>query len=168
MAKEGKHAASDHFEDALTSRVTTIGCRRCGGGMAGFPFFDVVDRGVELAESLPHNLIILEGSGGATFPAYRTDAYILIIGGRQKTDFLRGGYFGPFRIALADLVIVTMSDEINPEKRAEIRKIVEEINPKADLHFTAFRPRPLGNVSGQKTRPRNDISERSTQGQGAP
>lgn len=143
MAKEGKHAASDHFEDALTSRVTTIGCRRCGGGMAGFPFFDVVDRGVELAESLPpHNLIILEGSGGATFPAYRTDAYILIIGGRQKTDFLRG-YFGPFRIALADLVIVTMSDEINPEKRAEIRKIVEEINPKADLHFTAFRPRPL-------------------------
>lgn len=38
VAKEGKHAASDHFEDALTSRVTTIGCRRCGGGMAGFPF----------------------------------------------------------------------------------------------------------------------------------
>lgn len=43
-----------------------------------------------------------------------------------------------------------MSDEINPEKRAEIRKIVEEINPKADLHFTAFRPRPLGNISGKK------------------
>lgn len=148
VAEEGKHAASDHFEDALTSRVTTIGCRRCGGGMAGFPFFDVVDRGVELAESLPHDLIILEGSG-ATFPAYRADAYILIIGGRQKTDFLRG-YFGPFRIALADLVIVTMSDEISPERREEIRSIVEEINPKADLHFTAFRPRPLGNISGKK------------------
>lgn len=148
VAEEGKHAASDHFEDALTSRVTTIGCRRCGGGMAGFPFFDVVDKGVELAENLPHDLIILEGSG-ATFPAYRADAYILIIGGRQKTDFLRG-YFGPFRIALADLIIVTMSDEISPEKRKEIRKIVEEINPKADLHFTAFCPRPLGNISGKR------------------
>ncbi|MDI3475985.1 MAG: cyclic 2,3-diphosphoglycerate synthase [Thermococcaceae archaeon] len=123
VAEEGKHAASDHFEDALTSRVT-------------------------LAENLPHDLIILEGSG-ATFPAYRADAYILIIGGRQKTDFLRG-YFGPFRIALADLIIVTMSDEISPEKRKEIRKIVEEINPKADLHFTAFCPRPLGNISGKR------------------
>jgi hypothetical protein len=148
IAEEGKHAASDHFEDALTSRVTAIGCRRCGGGMAGFPFFDVVDKGVEVAESLPHNLIILEGSG-ATFPAYRADAYILLISGKQKTEFLRG-YFGPFRIALADLIVVTMADEVSPKKREEIRKIVEEINPEAEVHLTAFLPRPLGEVSGKK------------------
>ncbi|MBP1912873.1 2,3-diphosphoglycerate synthetase [Thermococcus stetteri] len=148
VSEEGKHAASDHFEDALTSRVTTIGCRRCGGGMAGFSFFDVVDKGVGLAESLPHDIIILEGSG-ATFPAYRADAYVLIIGGKQKTEFLRG-YFGPFRIALSELVIVTMADEISPEKRREIEKIVGGINPEADLHFTAFRPRPLGDVSGKR------------------
>ncbi len=43
-----------------------------------------------------------------------------------------------------------MSDEISPEKREEIRKIVEKINPKADLHFTAFLPRPLGKVSGKR------------------
>ncbi len=55
LADQGRHAASDHFEDALTARVTTVGCRRCGGGgMAGFSFFDAMDEGgVRIAESLP-------------------------------------------------------------------------------------------------------------------
>ena len=37
VSRQGRHAASDHFEDALLSAVVTIGCRRCGGGMAGQP-----------------------------------------------------------------------------------------------------------------------------------
>jgi cyclic 2,3-diphosphoglycerate synthetase len=37
-SRRGRHAASDHFEDAVLSRVVTVGCRRCGGGMAGEPF----------------------------------------------------------------------------------------------------------------------------------
>ncbi|ASJ00542.1 2,3-diphosphoglycerate synthetase [Thermococcus gorgonarius] len=148
VAEEGKHAASDHFEDALTSGVTTIGCRRCGGGMAGFPFFDVVDEGIKLAESLPHDLVILEGSG-ATFPAYEADAYVLVVGGKQKVDFLRN-YFGPFKIALADVVVVTMADEISGEKREAILEAIKNVNPEADVHLTGFRPRPLGNVSGKR------------------
>ena len=38
QSEKGVHAASDHWEDALMSRILTIGCRRCGGGMAGDSF----------------------------------------------------------------------------------------------------------------------------------
>ena len=31
QSEKGVHAASDHWEDALMSRILTIGCRRCGG-----------------------------------------------------------------------------------------------------------------------------------------
>lgn len=148
LAESGKHAASDHFEDALTARVTTIGCRRCGGGMAGFPFFDVVDEGVRLAESLPNDLIILEGSG-ATFPAYRADGYVVMVSALQKLDFI-GGYFGPFRLSLADIVVVTMADLVDDGRRETLRETIEGINPSADVHFTAFRPRPLGDVRGKR------------------
>src|SRR3712207_1552254 len=30
--QRGSHAASDYYETAALSRVTTVGCRRCGGG----------------------------------------------------------------------------------------------------------------------------------------
>ncbi|WP_010478049.1 2,3-phosphoglycerate synthetase [Thermococcus zilligii] len=148
LSESGRHAASDHFEDALTSRVTTIGCRRCGGGMAGFPLFDVVDKGVELAEKLPNDLIILEGSG-ATFPAYRADAYITVVSALQKLDFIRG-YFGPFRLSLADIVVVTMADLVGEEKLEALKGAILDINPSAELHVTTFRARPLGPVEGKR------------------
>ncbi|ASA77563.1 2,3-diphosphoglycerate synthetase [Thermococcus sp. 5-4] len=148
LAESGKHAASDHFEDALTSRVTTIGCRRCGGGMAGFSFFDVIDEGIRLAESLPNDLIILEGSG-ATFPAYRADGYILITSAKQKLDFIKG-YFGPFRVSLADIVVVTMADSVSEGRLRALKEAVRSVNPDADVHFTTLRSRPLGDVSGKR------------------
>jgi cyclic 2,3-diphosphoglycerate synthase len=33
--ERGAHAASDYYETAALSRVTTVGCRRCGGGRGG-------------------------------------------------------------------------------------------------------------------------------------
>ncbi len=116
--------------------------------MAGFPFFDVVDEGVRLAESLPNDLIILEGSG-ATFPAYRADGYVVMVSALQKLDFI-GGYFGPFRLSLADIVVVTMADLVDDGRRETLRETIEGINPSADVHFTAFRPRPLGDVRGKR------------------
>lgn len=113
-----------------------------------FFFFDVVDKGVEFVESFFYDLIIFEGSG-VMFLVYRIDVYIFIIGGRQKMDFL-WGYFGFFRIVLVDLIIVIMLDEINFEKRVEIRKIVEEINLKVDFYFMVFCLRFLGNILGKK------------------
>ena len=34
-SRAGRHAASDCYEDAVLAGVTAIGCRRCGGGLAG-------------------------------------------------------------------------------------------------------------------------------------
>ena len=48
-SRSGKHAASDHYEDALMTRLTTIGCRRCGGGFAGVVFTSVVPDGARTA-----------------------------------------------------------------------------------------------------------------------
>jgi len=148
VSEEGKHAASDHFEDALTARVTTIGCRRCGGGMAGFSFFDVVDEGIQLAERLPKDIIILEGSG-ATFPSYRADACILVTSAKVKLEFIKS-YFGPFRISLSDMVVITMADSVSESHLRKLKETISSINSSADIHLTAFRPRPLGEVSGKR------------------
>lgn len=148
LLERGEHAASDHFEDALTSGVKTIGCRRCGGGMAGFPFLDVVHEGVELAENLPVDLVILEGSG-ATFPPYRADAYVVVVGAKQPLAHV-SGYFGPLRLAFADVVVVTMADAVSEDKVESIKRAVMEVNPEVDVHLTAFRPRPLGDVAGKR------------------
>ncbi|USS39984.1 2,3-diphosphoglycerate synthetase [Thermococcus aggregans] len=148
IADSGKHAASDHFEDALTARVLTIGCRRCGGGMAGFSFFDIVDKGVKLAEKLEGDIVILEGSG-ATFPAVKADKYITVVGATQRIEFIKS-YFGPFRVGLADLIVVTLADMVSKDKLEELNRVLRDINPEADIHLTAFRPRPLGEVEGKK------------------
>ncbi|NJE26027.1 2,3-diphosphoglycerate synthetase [Thermococcus sp. MV5] len=148
ITESGRHAASDHFEDALTARVLTIGCRRCGGGMAGFSFFDIVDKGIKLAEELEGDIVILEGSG-ATFPAVKADKYITVVGAPQKLEFIKS-YFGPFRVALADLIVVTLADMVNEEKLRVLKKLLSEINSEADIHLTAFKPRPLGEVTGKK------------------
>lgn len=148
IAESGKHAASDHFEDALTARVLTIGCRRCGGGMAGFSFFDIVDKGIKLAEGLEGDIVILEGSG-ATFPAVKADKYITVVGATQRIEFIKS-YFGPFRVGLADLVVVTLADMVSKDKLEELHGVLRDINPKAEIHLTAFRSRPLGRVEGKK------------------
>jgi len=148
VAESGKHAASDHFEDALTSRVLTIGCRRCGGGMAGFSFFDIVNKGIKLAEKLEGDIVILEGSG-ATFPAAKADKYITVVGATQRIEFIKS-YFGPFRIGLADLIVVTLADMVSKEKIEKIQKIIEKINPDAEIHLTTFKPKPLGEIRGKK------------------
>ncbi|WP_297467134.1 2,3-diphosphoglycerate synthetase [Thermococcus sp.] len=147
LAEMGKHAASDHYEDALVAGVTTIGCRRCGGGMAGFPFFHIVHEGIKLAEGLPHDIIIAEGSG-ATIPPVLADGYITVLSALQREESVRG-FFGPFRIGLADIAVITMAD-LNPERAEAFKDLVERINPSADVHLVAFKPRPLGEVSGKR------------------
>ncbi|NJE48138.1 2,3-diphosphoglycerate synthetase [Thermococcus sp. 9N3] len=147
LAEMGKHAASDHYEDALVAGVTTIGCRRCGGGMAGFPFFHIVYEGIKLAEELPHDLIIAEGSG-ATIPPVLADGYITVLSALQPRETVEG-FFGPFRIGLADIAIITMAD-VEPRKAEEFRDFVRWVNPNADVHLVRFTPKPLGEVSGKR------------------
>ena len=49
LSRTGRHACSDHLETALVTGVETVGCRRCGGGLAGTVARSNVLEGVELA-----------------------------------------------------------------------------------------------------------------------
>ena len=150
QADMGKHAASDHWENALTSRVITVGCRRCGGGMAGAPFTSNVVKGAEIANTLATDFVIMEGSG-ITLPPVHTDTCVVIVGAHQQMKFL-SEYFGPFRILIADLAIVTMCEEpmASPEKVDAIAETIENINPGMKQAHCVFRPLPLGTIQGKK------------------
>ncbi|AEH25110.1 2,3-phosphoglycerate synthetase [Pyrococcus yayanosii] len=147
VAEKGRHAASDHFEDALMAGVPTVGCRRCGGGLAGFSFLDIVEEGIRVAKTLNPQLIILEGSGG-TFPNVMADAFIVVVSALQGVESVKS-YFGPFRISLADLVVITIADAVPKEKLEELKGVIGRINPQADVHLTRFTPRLIGKVEGR-------------------
>jgi cyclic 2,3-diphosphoglycerate synthetase len=115
--------------------------------MAGFPFFHVVHEGIKLAEGLPHDLIIAEGSG-ATIPPVLADGYITVLSALQPRETVEG-FFGPFRIGLADIAVITMAD-VEPRKAEEFRDFVRRVNPNADVHLVRFTPKPLGEVSGKR------------------
>ncbi|MDP9243035.1 MAG: cyclic 2,3-diphosphoglycerate synthetase, partial [Actinomycetota bacterium] len=78
LSREGEHAASDYLEDALTTGVTTVGARRCGGGLAGRPYASNVAEAARLAASREPGIVILEGSG-ASIPPVPWDAGILVV-----------------------------------------------------------------------------------------
>ncbi|MBN1944282.1 MAG: hypothetical protein JW797_01345 [Bradymonadales bacterium] len=150
VARRGGHAASDYWEDAYLAQVPTIGCRRCGGGMAGEPFISNVVEGARLAEKLPHPFIILEGSG-QTYPPVKTDASLLIIGAGQPIENVLQ-YLGEYRILQADLAVVTMCEPpfADVAKLDELTRGLALIKPGLEVVLTVFRPDPLGDLSGKR------------------
>ncbi len=150
QSEKGVHAASDHWEDALMSRILTIGCRRCGGGMAGEVFLTNMKKGAKLANEVDSRFAIFEGSGAA-IPPIKTDKKIVLIGANQPIENLTT-YFGPYRVGLGDLVILTMCEEpmADEEKIRTIEEFVNEVNPDASVISTVFRPKPLGELAGKK------------------
>lgn len=146
QAQQGRHAASDHFEDALMSRIPTVGCRRCGGGMAGKPYTSNVLKGAEAANGLDGDFIVFEGSGAA-MPPVATDTRVVVAGIDQRADYITG-YLGPYRILLSDLVVLTNCEEsVAPAKIAEVIAGIEQIKPGAMVVKTVFRPQPLRDIS---------------------
>jgi len=149
QSDRGVHAASDHWEDALMSRILTVGCRRCGGGMVGDVFITNMKRGAETANSLDADFIILEGSGAA-IPPVKSNRHIVLVGANQPIMNIKN-FFGPFRVRLADLVILTMCEEpmADDGKVEEIVEFIESVNPEAEVVATVFRPKPLGDIGGK-------------------
>jgi cyclic 2,3-diphosphoglycerate synthetase len=149
-SRQGRHAASDHFEDAALSGVVTVGCRRCGGGMAGQPFVANVAEGVRLANSLQPELIVLEGSGAAQ-PPVASDARLLVAGAQQAVDDI-AGYLGAYRLLISDAVVLTMAEEplASPDKVRTVRKAVENVRPDIPVLPVVFRPRPVEDVEGRR------------------
>ncbi|MGH8905822.1 MAG: 2,3-diphosphoglycerate synthetase [Egibacteraceae bacterium] len=150
IADEGGHAASDFYEDAVTTGVATVGARRCGGGLAGAVSSSTVAAAVQKANELPGDLLLLEGSGAAIPPAH-ADATLLVVPGDCDPEFVRG-YLGAYRVLLADLVVVTMSasPRSSPAQVEAVLGAIRSVSQRVVVVRTILRPVPLGMVSGAK------------------
>jgi cyclic 2,3-diphosphoglycerate synthase len=160
LADAGSHAASDYVEDAMLARVPTVGCRRCGGGLSGGVSISNVAAGVEIANELPGDLLIVEGSGSAIPPVY-ADVTGLVMPASIPEEYLKG-YMGPYRMLLADFVLVTMCENPfgSPSQISAITSLVDEAwrttesrrDPDGEIRIvrTVFRPNPTRSVEGAK------------------
>ncbi len=150
LLDEGRHAASDYIEDALTTRVATVGAWRAGGGLAGATSYSNFGKALEVAGRLHPGILLLEGSGAA-IPPSRFDAGVLVVDAGIDPGYLCG-YFGLYRLLLADLVVLTMCEEtLDREQVAAIERCARGrplSHPK--VVCTVFRPHPLADVSGKK------------------
>ena len=146
----GAHAASDYYETAALSRVITVGCRRCGGGLAGEPFVSNVLEGAEIANRLDTRVTVFDGSGAA-MPPVRVERRVLVAGANQDPEYIVG-FLGTYRLLLSDLLLLTMSEEpmAGPEKVEGLIRAVRKVRPDLTVITIVFRPRPVGKVDGMR------------------
>ncbi len=147
LSRSGRHAASDHLETAALVGVTTVGCRRCGGGLAGGVASSNVARGAELAVSLDPDAVVFDGSGAA-LPPIAADRTVVVVGGHQEPSLVTG-YLNAYRLLLADTVVVTMADA-SPGWERVAGGIREIVRPGVEVLPTALQPRPLIDISGRR------------------
>ena len=146
LSREGRHAASDHLETAALVGVETVGCRRCGGGLAGAVFASNVAEGAAVAAALGPDLVVFDGSGAA-LPPIAADRMILAVGGHQDPA-VAAGYLNAFRLLRADLVVVTMAETGSGWEH--VRDAVAAVVPSGvEVLATVLRPRPLEDVRGR-------------------
>jgi cyclic 2,3-diphosphoglycerate synthetase len=147
LSRAGRHAASDHLETAAVAGVPTVGCRRCGGGLAGAVFLSNVEEGASVAATLDPEIVIFDGSGAA-LPPIAAGRTIVVVGGQQAPDLV-AGYLNTYRLLLADLVVVTMADD-SVDWRAVHSRVAEVVRPLTPVVATTLRPRPLEPVAGRR------------------
>ncbi len=148
LSRGGRHAASDHLETAALVGVETIGCRRCGGGLAGAVYASNVEEGARIAAGLDRDLVIFDGSGAA-LPPIATDARIAVVGGHQDPGVVTG-YLNAYRLLLADLVLVTMAETGSGWERVR-DAVLEVTRPAVRVVPTVLRPRPQRDIRGRST-----------------
>ena len=148
LSRGGRHAASDHLETAALVGVETIGCRRCGGGLAGAVYTSNVAEGARIAAGLDRDLVIFDGSGAA-LPPIATDARVVVVGGHQDPRVVTG-YLNAYRLLLADVVLVTMAETGSGWE--QVRDAVLEVTrPAVRVVPTVLRPRPQRDIRGRST-----------------
>jgi cyclic 2,3-diphosphoglycerate synthetase len=132
LSRSGRHAASDHLETAALAGVTTVGCRRAGGGLAGAVSHSNVAAGAELARSLDPDVVVFDGSGAA-IPPVATSARILVT--TPAHDL--GAYLNPYRVAISDLV-VGIGDVRGADVRVDLRlRPMQPLRGRRTAVFTA-------------------------------
>jgi cyclic 2,3-diphosphoglycerate synthase len=147
LSRSGRHAASDHLETAALVGVATVGCRRCGGGLAGGVATSNVDEGARVARALAPELVVFDGSGAA-LPPIAADRTVTVVGGHQDPAIV-AGYLNSYRLLLADIVVVTMADE-SASWQAVVDAVRAVVRPSVDVVATTLQPRPLVDVRGRE------------------
>jgi cyclic 2,3-diphosphoglycerate synthetase len=141
LSRGGRHAASDYLETAALAGVVTIGCRRCGGGLAGSPGESNVLAGAALAAEREPDLVLFDGSGAA-IPPVEVDARVLVTSSAQPVE-VATGYLNAYRILISDLVVVTGgADQPLLEAIADVKDV-----PVVPVEL---RPRPVEPVAGRR------------------
>ena len=146
VSRSGRHAASDYLEIAAVAGVVTIGCRRCGGGLAGRVATSNVAAGAQLALQRDPDFVVFDGSGAA-IPPVATGKRVLVTSVFDRPELVTG-YLNAYRILLADLVLVTMADAGTPHRA--LAEAIREVKPGVKVIAVGFRPRPLGAVDGKR------------------
>ena len=144
LSRSGRHAASDYLETAALAGVPTIGCRRCGGGLAGAVFASNVHEGARLAVELEPDLVLFDGSGAA-LPPIETRRRILVVNAQQDPA-VATGYLNAYRHLTSDLVVLTMAETGSGWE--ELRDAVAELAPA--VVATVLRPKPAADVAGRR------------------
>ncbi|HEV8251664.1 MAG TPA: hypothetical protein VGQ15_16965 [Gaiellaceae bacterium] len=133
LSRSGRHAASDYLETAALAGVVTIGCRRCGGGMAGAPVTSNVLAGAALAAARNPDVVVFDASGAA-LPPVAVDARVLV-----AHDVTSG--LNPYRVLVSRLVL-TMDERVAEQAR--------ELTDAPVLPF-GLRLRPVAPLEGRRT-----------------
>lgn len=156
-ADAGRHAASDHLEDALTAGVVAVGTRRCGGGMAGAPASSTFAAGVAIANGMSVPLLVFEGSGAA-IPPVHADATMCVVPATADPE-IAVGYLGAYALLLSDAVVVTLHDVPPPDSSRAAQRSLEAPNlgaledrirgvtPEIPVLHTVLRPWPLASIA---------------------
>jgi len=146
LSRSGRHAASDHLETAALTGVETVGCRRCGGGLAGGVARSNVSEGAALAVGLAPDLVVFDGSGAA-LPPIAADRTIVVVGGHQDPA-VATGYLNTYRLLLADLVLVTMAEAESGWEHVR-HAVAGVVRPGVTVVAAVLRPRPTVDISGR-------------------
>jgi cyclic 2,3-diphosphoglycerate synthetase len=148
----GKTAVTGHVARLLSADrhvvgVETVGCRRCGGGLAGAVAVSNVAEGARVAAGLHPDLAIFDGSGAA-FPPVAVGRRVLVTAAHLDPA-VATGYLNRYRLLLADLVVITMAEErvATEDLREAVARVVPESVP---VVATVLRPRPAEPVAGRR------------------
>jgi cyclic 2,3-diphosphoglycerate synthetase len=146
LSRAGRHAASDHLETAALAGVETVGCRRCGGGLAGGVWVSNVPEGARLAVELEPDLVVFDGSGAA-LPPIRTGRRVVVVGAHQDPA-VAAGYLNGYRLLTADLVVLTMAEADSGWQRTSHE--IAAVAPGVPVVPVVLRPEPAETVAGRR------------------
>ena len=164
LSRRGRHAASDYLELAAVAGVPAIGCRRCGGGLAGAVSSSNVAAGLELARERSPELVVFDGSGAAIPPVAGGKRVLVTSTYNEPREVT--GYLNAYRILIADLAVITMAADDTEHER--LAAAIRDVKPELPVISASLRPRPLAPVEGRRvayfTTAKADVHERLAQG----